>query len=40
MYKKVPTDMDFVSRENEVDKFWDDNPIFEKSRKEREGCPD
>ena len=40
MYKKVPTDMDFVSREKEVEKFWDDNHIFEKSMKEREGCPD
>lgn len=40
MYKKVPTDMNFVSREKEVEKFWDDNHIFEKSMKEREGCPD
>ena len=40
MYRKVPTDMNFVSREKEVEKFWDDNHIFEKSMKEREGCPD
>ena len=40
MYKKVPTDMNFVGREKEVEKFWDDNHIFEKSIEEREGCPD
>ncbi len=40
MYKKVPADMNFVSREKEVEKFWEDNHIFEKSMKEREGCPD
>ena len=40
MYKKVPTDMDFVGREKEVEKFWDDNHIFEKSIEERKGCPD
>ena len=39
MYKKVPTDMNFVGREKEVEKFWDDNHIFEKSMEEREGCP-
>ena len=40
MYKKVPTDMNFVGREKEVEKFWDDNHIFEKSIEERKGCPD
>ncbi len=40
MYKKVPADMNFVSREKEVEKFWEDNHIFEKSMKEHEGCPD
>ena len=40
MYKKVPTDMNFVGREKEVEKFWNDNYIFEKSIEEREGCPD
>ena len=40
MYKKVPTDMNFVGREKEVEKFWDDHNIFEKSIEEREGCPD
>ena len=31
MYKKVSTDMNFVAREKEVEKFWDENHIFEKS---------
>ena len=31
MYKKVTTDMDFVTREKEVLDFWKDNKIFEKS---------
>ena len=34
MYKKVSTDMNFVSREKEVEKFWDDNEIFQKSMDE------
>ena len=38
MYKKVLTDMNFVSREKEVEKFWDDNEIFQKSMDEKEGC--
>ena len=36
MYKKVVTDMNFVEREKEVEQFWKDNDIFEKSMKERE----
>lgn len=35
MYKKVSTDMNFVSREKEVEKFWDDNEIFQKSMDEK-----
>ncbi|MBP3371173.1 MAG: isoleucine--tRNA ligase, partial [Clostridia bacterium] len=31
MYKKVPTDMNFVAREQEVVDFWKSNQIFEKS---------
>ena len=31
MYKKVSTDMNFVEREKEVEKFWADNNIFRKS---------
>ena len=35
MYKKVSTDMNFVDREKQIEKFWDDNHIFEKSMEER-----
>ena len=31
MYKKVPTDLKFVEREREVEKFWAYNNIFKKS---------
>ena len=30
MYDKVPTDLKFVEREKEVEKFWEDEHIFEK----------
>ena len=39
MYNKVSTDLNFVGREKEIEKFWDENHIFEKSmdtRKEGE----
>ena len=39
MYKKVSTDMNFVEREKQVEKFWEDNQIFEKSMKVHEGNP-
>lgn len=39
MYKKVSTGMNFVEREKEVEKFWADHDIFQKSMKEREGNP-
>jgi len=39
VYKKVPTDLNFVSREREVEKFWKDNDIFGKSLKVNEGGP-
>ena len=39
MYKTVSTDMNFVEREKQVEKFWEDNQIFEKSMKVREGNP-
>ncbi|MGN0326419.1 MAG: isoleucine--tRNA ligase [Lachnospiraceae bacterium] len=39
MYQKVSTDLNFVQREKEIEKFWKDNDIFKKSIKEREGCP-
>ena len=38
MYDKVSTDVKFVEREKEVEKFWEDEHIFEKSIKMREGC--
>ena len=31
MYKKVDTDMNFVAREKEIEKFWKDEDIFQKS---------
>ena len=34
MYKKVNTDLNFVEREHNTLKFWQDNQIFEKSVKE------
>ena len=39
MYKKVDTDMNFVDREKATAKFWVENDIFQKSIKQREGCP-
>lgn len=39
MYRKVPTDLNFVAREGGVEKFWAENRIFEKSVEQREGCP-
>ena len=38
MYKKVTTDMNFVEREKATKDFWEENHIFEKSMKNREGC--
>ncbi len=31
MYNKVPTNMNFVEREKNIEKFWSENKIFEKS---------
>ena len=31
MYKKVPTNLNFVAREQEIEKFWRENDIFKKS---------
>ncbi len=39
MYQKVDTALDFVDREKKIGKFWEENHIFEKSMKEREGSP-
>ena len=37
MIEKVSTALDFLAREKEVIKFWNDNDIFQKSMKNREG---
>ena len=39
MYEKVSANLNFVERELEVQKFWKENGIFEKSIKAREGRP-
>ena len=39
MYKEVSTNLNFVEREQETAKFWEENRIFEKSVEEREGHP-
>ena len=40
LYKKVSTNLNFVEREKETRKFWEENQIFEKSISQREGCKD
>ena len=32
MYNKVDTNMNFVDREKETEKFWRENDIFKKSQ--------
>ena len=39
MYKKVSTDLNFVDREKQVEQFWKDNQIFEKSMETRKEGP-
>ncbi len=39
MYKKVPTDLNFVAREKEVLNFWEENGIFEKSMEQTKQGP-
>ena len=40
MYDKVSTNLNFVEREKKIEKFWEDNNIFQKSIDERaEGEP-
>ncbi len=39
MYNKVSSNLNFVEREKATEKFWNDNDIFRKSMKQREGCP-
>jgi len=38
-YNKVNTDLNFVEREKDVNKFWKEADIFRKSMKIREGSP-
>ncbi|MDD6095358.1 MAG: class I tRNA ligase family protein, partial [Clostridia bacterium] len=37
MYKKVPTDLNFVQREKEILKFWNESGITKKSLSEKKG---
>ncbi len=39
VYKPVSSDLNFVKREKEVEKFWDENHIFQKSMENRKGHP-
>ena len=39
MYEKVPTNMNFVEREKKIEKFWDDEHIFQKSMDSRKEGP-
>ncbi len=39
IYEKVSTDMNFVDREKKVEKFWDDEKIFQKSMDSRKEGP-
>ena len=39
MYKKVSTDLNFVDREKQIENFWDENHIFEKSMDSRKEGP-
>ena len=39
MYKKVSTNLNFVDREKETVKFWNEHDVFRKSMEEKEGCP-
>ena len=35
MYQKVSSDLNFVNREKEIEKFWRENDIFKKSMENR-----
>ncbi|MCH5147830.1 MAG: isoleucine--tRNA ligase [Clostridiales bacterium] len=37
MYKKVDTSLNFIQREKEIEAFWEQNKIFEKSVQKNEG---
>lgn len=38
MYNKVDTNLNFVDREREIEKFWKENDIAQKTIDQREGC--
>lgn len=38
MYEKVSTDLNFVEREKQTERFWRENHIFEKSIEDRKAC--
>ena len=38
MYKKVETNLNFLEREKEIIKFWQENNVFEESVKKNEGA--
>ncbi len=40
LYKKVDTNLNFASREKEVENFWAENKIADKAISQREGCKD
>ena len=40
MYDKVSANLNFVEREKKVEKFWEDEHIFEKSIEDRKGAPE
>lgn len=39
MYQKVSTNLNFVDREKETKKFWEENDIFRKSMENRKEGP-
>ena len=40
MYKKVATNLNFVEREKDIEKFWEEEKIFEKSIESKKDCPE
>ena len=40
MYEKVPANLNFVDREKNVEQFWKDHDIFEKSMEDRKDGPE
>lgn len=39
MYKEVSTNLNFVEREKETEKFWEEHHVFEESVEERKDDP-